>query len=199
MLSPQKLATSDVTTQVAALKQIIATSPLLRVILEEVPALGVQDWYLSGGSVAQTAWNFFNGSDLNHCIKDCDLVYFDQTDTSYNAENEVISRGQQLFRDLPIAVEIRNQARVHLWYPDKFGQVIEPFKSTEEAISVWPIPASSVGVTTEGGFRVFAPHGLHDLFAMIARPNKVLVSRSAYEAKVARWSRDWPSIRVLAW
>lgn len=46
---------------------------------------------------------------------DYDLFYFDDSDISWAAKDLVISRGQELFADVAVDVEIRNQARVHLW------------------------------------------------------------------------------------
>ena len=45
-------------------------------------------------------------------IRDADLFYVDP-DTSWAAEDAVIGRGAELFADLPVPVEIRNEARVH--------------------------------------------------------------------------------------
>ena len=49
------------------------------------------------------------------------------------------------------------------------------------------------------GFRVYAPFGLNDLFAMIVRPNKVQITEAIYQAKVARWTACWPRLEVIPW
>jgi hypothetical protein len=199
MIDLSTAANSDLQTQIDTLHKLVESSELLRTVLAEVPRLGLSNWYLGGGSIAQTAWNTICGYDLNKNIKDCDIVYFDADDLSYEAEDRVIQRGLELLKGLPIEVEFRNQARVHLWYEKKFGGTTGPYHSTEEAINTWPTPASSVGVTSDPEFRVYAPYGLHDLFAMIARPNKGLVSKEAYEAKMNRWAKAWPNMRVMDW
>ena len=51
----------------------------------------------------------------------------------------------------------------------------------------------------DGEVRVYAPHGYDDLFAMVVRPNRRLAPRSVYEAKAARWARQWPELTVLPW
>ncbi|KAL2704568.1 hypothetical protein AAEP93_005639 [Penicillium crustosum] len=48
-------------------------------------------------------------------ISDYDLVYFDSSDLSWEAEDSVIRTGHRIFKDLKAPVQIRNQARVHLW------------------------------------------------------------------------------------
>lgn len=199
MLDPKTVANSDLRTQVGTLRQITEASPLLCAILNDAPKLGLSNCYLGGGCIAQTAWNIISGYELNQNIKDCDLVYFDSSDISYEAEDRVIRHGNQLLGHLPVEVEIRNQARVHLWYPQKFGITIEPFRSTEEAINMWPTHASSVGIAIGSEFSVYAPYGLHDLFAMIARPNKSLVTKQAYETKTNRWAKSWPDMKLISW
>jgi hypothetical protein len=199
MTDIHRMAKSDLKDQIVALRQIVESSTLLSGALAGIPELGLSNWYLGGGSLAQTAWNMMSGYDLNRNIKDLDIVYFDADDLSYEAEDSVIKRGQALLKDLPVEVEFRNQARVHLWYDKKFGSTIKPYNSTEEAITTWPTLASSVGVSLDPDFRVFAPYGLHDLFAMIARPNKLLVSKEAYDAKVGRWAMAWPDMTALTW
>ena len=54
-------------------------------------------------------------------IRDYDLFYFDDSDLSWEAEDRAIRRCAALFADLGVTVELRNQARVHLWYEMRFG------------------------------------------------------------------------------
>jgi uncharacterized protein len=57
------------------------------------------------------------GRPLDYGIKDYDLGYFDDSDLSYEAEDAVIRRVKAAFDEpLRSTVEVRNQARVHLWF-----------------------------------------------------------------------------------
>lgn len=170
-------------------------------ILERAPSLGMKNWYLGAGCISQTVWNELHGFPPESNIKDYDLVYFDGSDLSYAAENSFIERGASLFRDLRIQVEIKNEARVHLWYKERFGHAIEPYRSSEDAISSWPTTATSVGVTVGDGemFKVFAPFGLSDLFGLVARPNKKQATKETYMEKAGRWTSLWPKLRVIPW
>jgi uncharacterized protein len=77
---------------------------------------------------------------------------------------------------------------------------LEPYSSAEAAISTWPTTATSIGVTIRNGrFNVHAPFGTDDLWALIVRPNKTLVTRAVYEAKVTRWSPIWPQLTIIPW
>ena len=76
-------------------------------------------------------------------IKDYDVIYFDR-DVSYEAENKVIQAAEKLFKDLDAKVEIRNQARVHVWFEKHFGYKSKPFLSSEEGINSWRTTATAV-------------------------------------------------------
>jgi hypothetical protein len=145
-------------------------------------------------------WNGLTGRDPGAGVRDADLFYFD-SDTSWEAEDVVIRRGAELFADLPVPVEIRNQARVHLWYADRFGvPPAVPFRDCREAIDAFAAVCCSYGVTVDdGGLRVHAPYGYADLFGMVVRPNSGPALRDVYEAKAARWRREWPQLTVLPW
>ena len=189
----------DLHTQMAYLEHVLARSKTLTAILTKAPELHLPHWYVGAGAIAQTVWNELHGYPLDHGVKDCDLVYFD-AESNAETENVYRHRASELFAALPIAIDLTNEARVHLWYQDKFGKQINPYRSTEEAITTWPTTATSVGVRySNGRFHVYAPYGLHDLLAMIVRPNRLLVSRDVYEQKACRWKSEWPKLEVLAW
>jgi hypothetical protein len=189
----------DLLKHIAYLESVLVKSQTVAQVLKKAPALDVPNRYVGAGAIAQTVWNALQGYPFDHGIKDCDLVYFDG-DLSAKSENLSRQRGRKLFASLPIEVDITNEARVHLWYQEKFGKEILPYLSTEDAIRTWPTTATSVGVRYSNGlFEVYAPYGLHDLLAMIVRPNKTLVSREVYEKKSQRWKSEWPMLEVIPW
>jgi uncharacterized protein len=179
----------------------LLTNPIVEMILQRMPELGLTNWYLAAGGVFQTIWNVVTGRDPQEGIKDYDVFYFDSHDLSYEAEDAVIKRAIHLFSDVPALVEVRNEARVHLWYEAKFGVPAYQFTSSEDAIDHFASTTCCYGVTVapDGAMRVYAPHGFHDLFALIIRPNPILAPREVYEAKTARWREEWPALTVLPW
>ncbi|GAB3567727.1 hypothetical protein GCM10027445_16480 [Amycolatopsis endophytica] len=106
-----------------------------------------------------------------------------------------------MFADVPATVEIRNEARVHLWYEQKFGVRCAPHPSTEAAIDSFAATTCCVGIRAEPGqrWRVYAPHGLADVFGLVVRPNPLLAPGHVYETKTARWREQWPALTVLPW
>lgn len=98
-------------------------------------------------------------------------------------------------------VEIRNEARVHLWYAERFGRPAPAFRDCRDAIDSFAAVCCCFGVRSHrsGRLEVYAPHGYADLFHRVVRPNPVLAPREVYEAKTLRWLSEWPDLTVLPW
>jgi hypothetical protein len=103
-------------------------------VLSRAASLRLPGWYLTAGCLFQTVWNVVTGRSPGDGIKDYDLFYFNAADLSWEAEGLVIQSANEAFGDIPVEVEIRNEARVHLWYEGKFGTPCPPYTSTEDAI-----------------------------------------------------------------
>ena len=169
-------------------------------MLECFDEIALPEAWLVAGSIAQTVWNVVCGQPAEFGIKDVDLVYFDRNDLSEEAEATHEQRLCDLFRQLPVSLDVKNEARVHLWYQAKFGYPIAPYSSSAEAIATFPTTASAVGVRRKAGkFECCAPFGLDDLFGLVVRPNKVQITSAIYEAKVERWRPIWPQLTFMPW
>ncbi|MBV8952398.1 MAG: nucleotidyltransferase family protein [Actinobacteria bacterium] len=194
------VASASLPEQVECLEAALQKNDVAQAVLAVGRDLDLPDWYFGAGGVAQTVWNLLHGFEPAVGIKDYDLVYFDVADLSAESEREAAAEVGDRLRDLGIVVDVKNEARVHLWYEQRFGRHLEPYCSAGEAIASWPTTASSVGVRYhDSRFVVCAPFGLADLFAMVARANKAIVTRDVYEEKVTRWARLWPQLTVLPW
>ena len=102
--------------------------------------------------------------------------------------------------DVPAPLEVRNQARVHLWYEKKFGKPCPPFSSATDAIRAFASTACCVGVTRdESGLRLYAPFGLDDVLGMHLRPHRRLAPKQVYDAKACEYAARWPSLTVEPW
>ena len=95
-------------------------NPVNAAISDELLRLALPDAWIVSGCLVQTVWNVLTNRPLDYGINDYDVFYFDP-DTSWQAEDAVIRQLQNAFATLGVTVEARNQARVHLWYPDKHG------------------------------------------------------------------------------
>jgi len=168
-------------------------------ILERMPRLGVADAWLVSGCVVQPVWNARAGRPADQDILDYDLFYFD-ADTGWEAEDAVIRRAASLFADLPVEIQVRNQARVPVWFPGKFGIACPPVTRASDGIDRFPCATTCIGLRPcPGGIAVHAPHGLDLALDGILAPNPVLPIPDRYAEKVARWTAVWPFLTVVPW
>jgi uncharacterized protein len=169
-----------------------------RIMLERLPELGLADAWLVAGSVFQTVWNALTARTPDYGIKDYDIFYFD-ADTSWNAEDANIRRVAAAVSDVNVSVEVRNQARVHLWYPNKFGVAYPPLQGATEGIDRFLAVAAQIGIRpAHGNYDVYAPHGLDDLSTLTVRPNLCPnFSAPLYDAKAASWKARWPELTIV--
>ena len=123
--------------QVTQFRAALARNGTLTEVLTRAAAMGLPGWYLVAGCLYQTVWNVVTGQPPEAGILDYDLAYFDGSDLSWDAEDAVIQAGHEVFAGLPVPVQIRNQARVHLWYEHKFGIPCPPHDSAEAAIDTY--------------------------------------------------------------
>jgi hypothetical protein len=191
----------DVYQQLKVLEYIINLSPMLRDVLDRADTLELDNYYIGAGCIAQTVWNYLFDYDLEYGIKDIDFVYYDNIGMDYNSEDKVIKSIKNLFSDFEKDIDVKNQARVHLWYKNHFGKEIAPYTSLEKAINTWPTTATAIGVRRcrENGIKVYAPFGLNDLFGNIVRPNKVQITEEIYTKKVTAWLEKWPGLTIIPW
>jgi uncharacterized protein len=169
-------------------------------ILERFEEIALPDSWLVAGSIAQTIWNLSYGQPAELGLKDIDLVYFDSHDLSLDAEASHETRLRDLFQHLPAKLDVKNEARVRLWYEERFGYAIRPYLSSADAIATFPTTATAIGVRRiHGRFECCAPFGLDDLFDLVVRPNNRQITRAIYEAKVDRWRSSWPRLTFLPW
>jgi hypothetical protein len=187
--------------QVAEFERMVGRNPLTGQVLARAATLALPGWYLTAGCLFQTVWNMLAGREPTTGIRDYDLFYHDASDLSWDAEDVVIRRCATVFAGLGVDVEVRNQARVHLWYEGRFGVPCPPHPSTEAAIDSFAATTCCLGIhqTGAGELRTYAPHGFGDLFGFVLRPNPVLAPRWVYEAKARRWVGQWPQLSVLPW
>src|SRR6476620_8118197 len=124
------------------------------------------------GAVYQRVLNALTERAPDYGVRDYDLGYFDASDISYEAEDAVIRRVATAFDEpLRSAVEVRNQARVHVWFESHFGESYTALSCTAEALERFVSPMFAVGVRLKRDDRlhIAAPFGLADLFALRLR------------------------------
>ena len=180
--------------------EAVRASPLLSPILERWDEIKLPDCWLAAGAVAQTIWNWKLGKPHGHGIRDIDLVYFDDTDLSKDSEDAHASRLRGVFPEVPVNLDVKNEARVHLWYAERFGKALEPYRSTKDAITTFPTTATAFGLRPrEGRFEIYAPYGLSDVLNLRIVANTKQITREVYAAKTSRWRELWPELEIVDW
>jgi uncharacterized protein len=179
---------------------IRADRDLMR-LLACLRGLQLPQWRLVAGCLYQTVWNVLTARAPGTGIKDYDLIYFDHTDLSWEAEDRVIARVAAATRDCVGPVEVRNQARIHLWFESRFGTPYPPLTSADESLLRYASIVHAVGVRLEdnGRLDVAAPFGLGDMFAMVIRPNYALDNAASHRAKAERARSIWREVTVQPW
>src|SRR5438105_2555899 len=129
----------------AGFVNVILSNPVNSTVLDRLDQLALPDAWLVSGALFQTVWNAVAGRDPAFGIKDYDVFYFD-ADTSWSAEDVVIKHAAATFADVGSLVEVRNQARVHLWYPDKFGVAYPAATRATDGIDRFLMRCAQVGI-----------------------------------------------------
>ncbi|AWN24483.1 hypothetical protein DKM44_04965 [Deinococcus irradiatisoli] len=172
---------------------LIRRNPVNAAILARLQTLGLPQLYLVAGCLFQTVWNSQSGRVPQDGIRDYNLFYWD-ADTSYEAEDAAIRRADQLFADLGVRIEVRNQARVHLWFGQKYGLSRPALPSSRSGIDQFLVVCTCLGIDPAG--QVYAPYGFDDLSAGVLRRNPRTPTPQLYAAKAADYQARWPWLRL---
>lgn len=175
----------------------ILRNPVNRALLGRMPGWGLEDCWLVAGCLFQTAWNLRSGRPPGEGIRDYDVFYFDR-DLSWDAEDRVIARVNAACADLGVVIEVKNQARVHLWYGERFGPGYPALRSCRDGVDRFLSCATCVAVRPTGdGVELYAPYGLVELDSGILRPNPRNLRGDRFAAKAASYRARWPWLTVV--
>ena len=188
-------------TSTAEFLRLIELNPAVVEIVRRVDRLRLPDTWLVSGCLFQTVWNVLAGENPARAIKDYDLFYFDAKDMSPESEDRANRRATELFADLGCEIDVRNQARVHLWYAQEFGVEGYPrLQSSTDGVDNFLAVCCMVAIrrTTSGRLDLYAPFGVDDILERVMRPNPWYPNapRDCYDKKAERWRTLWPSLNV---
>lgn len=184
------------------LRELVVANPVLTELLATAERLELPDAWIVSGAIYQNVWNALLGYPQGYGIKDYDLIYFDGSDLSWEAEDAVIRRVEAATQRMNIPVEVRNQARVHLWFPQRFGTCYPRLSSATQSLEFYASKTHAVAVarTPETGqVKVHAPFGLRAVFEMELVPNYRIDNKATHLEKSARLKRLWPPVKIVDW
>jgi hypothetical protein len=179
-------------------RKLALRNPVNDALLGELMRLELADAWIVSGCLVQTIWNQKTRRAIGYGINDYDVFYFDP-DLSWEAEDRVIGHLRETSAQLGVRIEVRNQARVHLWYEQKHGTPYPTLRNSRQGIDRFLTRCTQVGIQRSGnGDDVYAPSGFDELESMIVRPNITPnFSAAAYRTKTERWASLWPELTVL--
>jgi len=180
--------------------RLTSANPINQKIWQRIPDLPLPQGMLVSGCLYQSVWNGLVGHEPMRGIRDYDLVYFDDSDLSYEAEDKVIKECAAAFAGLGVEVEVRNQARVHLWFESHFGFAYAPLENAVESLTRYMCPCHAVAVEPNGVGELIlhTPYGLDDVFGFVVRPRPGQngISASSYLKKATRMKQLWPELKI---
>ncbi|MBK6294249.1 MAG: nucleotidyltransferase family protein [Rhodoferax sp.] len=166
-----------------------------RALLERLHELSLPDAWLVAGCLFQTVWNLRSGQAADAGIRDYDVFYFDADDLSEQSEALINQRAAALFADLAVPIEVKNQARVHLWYEDYFGRPYSALRHSREGIDRFLVASTAVGLQPQAADHrpaVYAPYGLDQLYRGVLTPNPTIDHGPLFERKCRDYQARWP-------
>lgn len=179
--------------------EVVRRSPHLMKALHAARQVDAPQWLITAGAIRDAVWDVLHDRPRQTLPRDLDFAFFDPGDLTPAREDSVARHLRARAPELPW--DVKNQASVHLWYPDVFGFDVQPFASCEEAVATFPETATCVGVRlmADGDLLVVAPHGLADLLGGVCRHNATRVSEDFYQRRVRDkgWRTRWPKLEFV--
>lgn len=184
--------------------RMIRMNPVALEIACRMRLFDLPDAWLVSGCLFQTVWNVLAGEKPTRGIRDYDLFYFDATDISGESEARINRRVAGLCADLDCELDVRNQARVHTWYPSEFGVDCYPrLERSTDGIDHFLAICCMVAIrpAAGGSLDIYAPFGVEDVLARVVRPNPWYPNApiDCYYRKAERWQALWPDLEVEPW
>ncbi|KTC21961.1 hypothetical protein AO391_13015 [Pseudomonas marginalis ICMP 9505] len=183
------------TLTVKTLLELAMANPVNAEIIARLPDLGVDQCMLTAGCLFQAVWNHQSDLPAAQGVKDYDVFYFD-TDLSWEAEDTVIRAADRLFQDLGVNVEVKNQARVHLWYAERFGRPYAQLHSAKQGVDRYLVAGTCIGLEVATG-EVYAPFGLDDVDQGLLRINPNHREPALFDQKARSYQTRWPWLRIV--
>lgn len=174
-------------------------NPLNREILQRLAASGLPDCWLVAGCLFQAVWNGHVGRAPHDGVKDYDIFYHDAADLSWEAEDRAIAKLRADLADLDLVFDLKNQARVHLWYAQRFGAPYPELTNACDGIDRFLVAGTCIGLKqhADGHLALYAPFGLADCIEGVLRPNPLNTDAiGQFQSKAESYRARWPHLII---
>ncbi len=179
----------------ADLARFVAGRPTMLARLATVAAHGPPGAWIGAGFLRNAVWDALSGREPEAIPPaDLDVVFHDAADAS--AARDAAAEAALGLAAPGLPWSVTNQARMHA----RNGHA--PYRDVADALAHWPETATAIAARLgPAGVEILAPHGLADLFALLARPTPAhRTDPAAMLARIAAkgWRTRWPGLQVLA-
>ncbi len=179
--------------------ELIRSSSRLMRALRAARAVDPPDWLIGGAVIRDLVWDHLRDPARQTAWQDVDLVFFDPA--SLGEERELNLRDALHAQASDIPWDVKNQAAVHLWYPQAFGVEVQPLASSADGVATWPETATAVAVRlrADDSIEAAVPYGLEDLFGLICRRNPRRVTVEEYHRRIQAKAMAvrWPALQIV--
>lgn len=173
---------------------IALANPVNAALVAGLPSLGLGQCLLTAGCLFQAVWNHQAGRPVASSVKDYDVFYFDE-DLSWEAENEVIQAAAALFGHLGANIEVKNQARVHLWYGERFARPYPQLRTAKDGVDRYPVAGTCIALAP-ATLELYAPFGLQDVETGVLRMNPNNPQPDLFLRKAHSYRERWPWLSI---
>jgi len=185
--------------QAKELERILRSNTWFMSVLRAARAANLPDWFVGAGAIRNVVWDHLHGHAVPTVLPDVDVVFFDPQDLTTARDEAADALPTARMPDVPW--QAKNQAAVHVWYPDRFGYAVPPLTSCLDGIATWPETATCVGVrlSPDDSIVIAAPLGLNDLLNMVWRRNPPRTTVESFRKRLhdKRVCEKWPQVRVI--
>jgi hypothetical protein len=185
---------NDLSTQVATLEQILRLNQTAWRLLEIAEKTIKYPWFMGGGGIYHTVWNYYSKRPIESDLKDYDIFYFNENHNE--VEHSIFEHTLNEGRDNEM-IDLTNVATVHIWLKEVLNKIVSPYNSIEEDIDSFGNTIASIGVRLRGKeLQVYAPYGLRDIFSLEVHHVGGIFTQDEYLKKAKSWQKRWPEILI---
>jgi hypothetical protein len=151
-------------------------------------------WYLAGGAVYHSVWNYYSNKKIDENINDYDIFYFNKkhSDQKHKALEQTFNKELR-----NVQVDLTNIATIHHWLKETLNKDVSAYSSIEEDINSFGNSVASVAVRlNRGKIEVYAPFGLRDMFALEVRFSGGCFTMEEHLIKANSWKDRWPGLTI---
>lgn len=180
--------------QVQNFNRILRLNDKLMYVLKVLEEHKEQEYWVAGGSVCQTIWNYVSGNDIMYGIDDFDIVYYN--DTLFDKQEYKL---WESLRDecssLDIWIDAKNQAKAHILQRSRWDKIIPKRTSLFDSVDKYPVVCICIAVRlVENNLQIYAPYGLDDILNGVLRINHTTNDISTFEYKADKWLSKWNTL-----